>query len=95
MLVLSRKIGETIRVGSELELVVLAVNRGRVKLGFAGPRDIRIRRGEFENEAPLSAEAGVPAGASVVTEPPSRCGIETESRAGLAPLRAFRVASGV
>lgn len=49
MLVLSRKIGETIRIGKEINLVVLDVSRGRVKLGFAGPRDVQVRRGELDD----------------------------------------------
>ncbi len=48
MLVLSRKIGETIRIGSDITLVVLDASRGRIKLGFDGPRDVPVRRGESE-----------------------------------------------
>lgn len=64
MLVLSRKIGETIQIGDEMELVVLEVTRGRVKLGFAGSRDVPVRRGELavsprlpENISPLADHA--------------------------------------
>ncbi len=53
MLVLTRKTGETIRVGAEIEVVVLEVTRGKVKLGFAGPRNIPIRRGKA---SPLSTQ---------------------------------------
>jgi len=95
MLVLSRKIGETIRVGSELELVVLSVNRGRVKLGFAGPRDVRIRRGEFDDDAGKPAESRVPNEAAVAAEQTACCGVAASSAPALAPLRAFRMASGV
>ena len=51
MLVLTRKIGEMIRIGEEIELVVVNVSRGRVKLGFAGPRNIRVRRSELVEDA--------------------------------------------
>jgi carbon storage regulator len=47
MLVLSRKSGERIQIGSEIELTVLGIQGGRVKLGFAGPRDVPIRRDEL------------------------------------------------
>jgi carbon storage regulator len=53
MLVLTRKIGETVCVGSEIEVVVLEAGRGRVKLGFAGPRDVSIRRGELSDTLQL------------------------------------------
>jgi len=45
MLVLSRKQGERIIVG-EVELTVLEVRGDRVKLGFAGPREVPIHREE-------------------------------------------------
>jgi carbon storage regulator len=46
MLVLSRKAGERIRIGPEIELTVLGIHKGRVKLGFAGPPDVPIHREE-------------------------------------------------
>ena len=61
MLVLTRKIGEMIRIGEEMELVVVDVSRGRVKLGFAGPRTICVRRSEL---AEVPDEGAVPNGVS-------------------------------
>ena len=46
MLVLTRKLGETVRIGEDVEVYVIGVNRGRVKLGFRAPRDIAVQRGE-------------------------------------------------
>ena len=51
MLVLTRKVGETIRIGDDIELTVLAVERGgNVRLGIAAPRSTRILRGELLEE---------------------------------------------
>jgi len=87
MLVLSRKIGETIRIGSEIELVVLDVNRGRVKLGFAGPRDVQVRRGELIDARELGqAEPAVVARQSVSA-------VDELDAPSFAPLRAFRTAT--
>lgn len=95
MLVLSRKIGETIRVGSDLELVVLSVNRGRVKLGFAGSRDVPIRRGEFTADSLIPTNSHLPTGSPIVTEQ-ACCGVTAGSTGpALAPLRAYRMPSGV
>jgi carbon storage regulator len=47
MLVLSRKIGQRIRIGHAIELIVLECNHGRVKLGFSGPPDVPIYREEL------------------------------------------------
>ncbi len=56
MLVLSRKRGERIIVG-EIELTVLEVRGDRVKLGFAGPREIPIHREEIHQDIHYTQEA--------------------------------------
>jgi carbon storage regulator len=48
MLVLSRKAGERISIGPEIELTVLDIHKGRVKLGFLGPPEVAIRREELQ-----------------------------------------------
>jgi len=44
MLVLSRKIGESIKLADDIEITVLAVDNGRVRLGIRAPRHIDVRR---------------------------------------------------
>ena len=46
MLVLSRKRGERIVIGDNVELVIISVQGGRVKLGFLAPDDVAIYREE-------------------------------------------------
>ncbi len=46
MLVLSRKKGEVVRIGSEIAITVLEIRNGTVKLGFSCPREVAIRREE-------------------------------------------------
>lgn len=46
MLVLSRKTGERISIGGDVQVVVLEVSHGRVKLGFEAPREVPVRRTE-------------------------------------------------
>ena len=48
MLVLSRKAGERISIGPEIELTVLGIHKGRVKLGFVGPPEVPIHREELK-----------------------------------------------
>jgi carbon storage regulator len=50
MLVLSRKPGERIFVGEEVELVVVEVRGDRVKLGFNAPRCVPIQRSEIHGQ---------------------------------------------
>lgn len=44
MLVLSRKVGESIRLADDIEITVLAVENQRVRLGIRAPRHIDVRR---------------------------------------------------
>jgi carbon storage regulator len=46
MLVLSRKVGERIQIGSEIEVAVLRIRGGRVKLGVVGSPEVPIHRDE-------------------------------------------------
>ena len=44
MLVLSRKIGERIFIDSGIEIAIVAVRGGKVRIGVEAPDEIRIRR---------------------------------------------------
>jgi carbon storage regulator len=46
MLVLSRKRGETIVVGSDIRITVVEIRGDKVKLGFVGPNQVPIHREE-------------------------------------------------
>ena len=50
MLVLSRKTGELVLVGEDIEVVVLEIEGDRVKLGFTAPRYVPICRAEIHRE---------------------------------------------
>ncbi|WP_037287184.1 carbon storage regulator CsrA [Saccharibacillus sacchari] len=47
MLVLSRKKGETIVIGDDIELTVLSVEGDTVKLGIKAPKQVDIMRKEI------------------------------------------------
>ncbi len=47
MLVLSRKIGEVITIGSTIKITVLGYNRGSVRLGIEAPKSIPVHRKEI------------------------------------------------
>jgi carbon storage regulator len=48
MLVLSRKVGESIVIDGDIVISVSSVQGGRVKLCIDAPRDKRIARGELD-----------------------------------------------
>lgn len=47
MLVLTRRIGESIKIGDDITLTVTDVNGSQVKLGIAAPSDVPILRQEL------------------------------------------------
>jgi carbon storage regulator len=47
MLVLTRKPQETIKIGQDIEITVLAVEGDQVKLGISAPKHIEIHRKEI------------------------------------------------
>jgi len=47
MLVLSRKLGEIVKIGDNIEVQVLEAQNGRVKLGFVAPKHVSIHRLEL------------------------------------------------
>ncbi len=47
MLILGRKAGESILIGDGIRIVVIACERGGVRLGIEAPNDVPILRGEI------------------------------------------------
>ncbi|WP_078431753.1 carbon storage regulator CsrA [Metabacillus halosaccharovorans] len=47
MLVLTRRISESIKVGEDIEITVLSVNGDQVKIGINAPKDIDVHRKEI------------------------------------------------
>lgn len=58
MLVISRKKGESLLIGDNIEITVIKLDDGTVKLAIEAPRDVLILRSELykevENENQLS-----------------------------------------
>lgn len=50
MLVLSRKSNESLMIGDNVEVIVLEVRDGNVKLGIKAPKEISVHRNEVYNE---------------------------------------------
>nr|WP_172689840.1 carbon storage regulator CsrA [Pseudomonas fluorescens]ASI38105.1 Putative carbon storage regulator CsrA [Pseudomonas fluorescens]AWH58702.1 Putative carbon storage regulator CsrA [Pseudomonas fluorescens] len=47
MLILSRRIGETIRVNDHITITVLDVQRNQVRLGVSAPKNVAVDRSEI------------------------------------------------
>lgn len=46
MLILTRRIGETIMINDDIHLTILGVNNNQIRLGFDAPPDVVIHRQE-------------------------------------------------
>ncbi|WFA10447.1 carbon storage regulator CsrA [Tissierella sp. Yu-01] len=62
MLVLNRKIGESIILGDNIEMMILDIQDGKIKIGIEAPRDISILRKEVYDEVKAENEASVNTG---------------------------------
>ncbi len=49
MLILTRRSGESLRIGQDVEITVLGVKGGQVRIGVKAPRDVAVHREEIFN----------------------------------------------
>lgn len=47
MLILTRKVGESITIGDQIKIMVVEVKGGQIRLGIEAPADFRIYREEI------------------------------------------------
>ena len=105
MLVISRKLGEKLRIGDDVVVTVLEISGSRVVVGIDAPREIAIRRAGPtaalpEDEVQVAPAADLPAGsANVISAPletarpfeyPSRALPETSERRTKPPVVTVR-----
>lgn len=47
MLILTRRITETVEIGDDIAITILGIDRGQVKIGIDAPKTVNIRRREL------------------------------------------------
>lgn len=57
MLILTRKIGESLLIGDNVEITVLSIRGGQVKLGVKAPKEISVHREEIYQRIKALADA--------------------------------------
>ena len=66
MLILTRRVGETIKIGEDITVTVLGVKGNQVRVGVGAPRDVAVHREEIyqriqdEQNAPKRANGSTP-----------------------------------
>ncbi len=66
MLILTRKVNESIMIGDRIEVSVVDIRGDQVKIGIAAPRDVKVYRQEVyeaiqeENRAAVAADITLP-----------------------------------
>jgi carbon storage regulator len=65
MLILTRRVGETVMIGNEVTVTVLGVKGNQVRVGVNAPKDVAVHREEIyeriKREEDQEARSGVPA----------------------------------
>ena len=47
MLILTRRIGETINIGNDIKITVTAISGNQVRIGISAPKEVKVLREEL------------------------------------------------
>jgi carbon storage regulator len=65
MLILTRRVGETVMIGNEVTVTVLGVKGNQVRIGVNAPKDVAVHREEIYERIKREEDQDSRSGASV------------------------------
>jgi len=60
MLILTRRVGETVMIGDDVTITVLGVKGNQVRVGINAPKTVAVHREEIYERIKREQEAGLP-----------------------------------
>lgn len=66
MLVLSRKVNESVTIGDDVKITILSIDSDRVKLGIEAPKDMRVYRYETVKKVQVENRAAANVNINIV-----------------------------
>ncbi|CUU69361.1 carbon storage regulator [Campylobacter hyointestinalis] len=68
MLILTRKNGEAVQIGADIEIKIIESSKNSVKIGIEAPKSILILRSELVNEVAISNQKASATGKNSLDE---------------------------
>ena len=69
MLILTRRVGETVMIGNDVTVTILGVKGNQVRVGINAPKNVAVHREEIYERIKREQQGGDPQGESQDNEP--------------------------
>ena len=69
MLILTRRVGETLMIGDQVTVTVLGVKGNQVRIGINAPKDVSVHREEIYQRIRRDDDGSAPAEGEAAAEP--------------------------